>query len=231
MGKISRKKLIPTIAILFALAVAMIATAATVNATQWTVGVKAGDWAVYSFDGSKGTTIWNETVKIEVTSVVSTTIYYSLTWNPVPDINDPQLNSIFANTGCIDVQTEESSVSYIEYFIAVNGSGTTLGGVDYSISEQVRTPMHYLNQTFQPFSVTHVMGRGKGIQEDLYWIRSTGMLTELEISGNGFSLTMHITSASAIPEFTTPLLLLTLLVTTSATMILLRKKTRTRRGF
>jgi hypothetical protein len=158
-----------------------------VNAEQGIVGVKVGDWAVYSCDLGAGTSILNETVKIEVTSIVSTTIYYNLTWDPpVSDTNNTQLNLMFSNTGYVDVLTGAYGGSYAGYFIAVNGSGAPLGGATYSMSRRVL--MQYLGQTFE---ITHLIASGTGIQEDLHWVRSTGVLTELEISANGLSDNAH----------------------------------------
>lgn len=167
------------------------------------VGVKVGDWAEYSFDLWAGTSRVIETVKIEVTQVISTTIYYSVTWNPLPPLTDnAQLNLIFTNSGSVDFSTQVTSGSYLGYFIAINGSGSAIGGSSFSISRMELK--QYLSKTFE---VTHLTASGSdstgntsGLCEDLYWIKSNGVLVELEISMSGFSLVMKITAGTCLSQ-------------------------------
>lgn len=189
-------KRISILAILMAFAIAFFGVM-NVNALGSTaVGVKVGDWAEYSMDLNAGTSTLHETLKVQVTNIVSTTIYYSVTWNPlISSGNNSQLNLMFSNSGSFDVNTQVSTGSYVGYFFGANSTGFAIGGANFAMTRTIQKD--YCGQTFE---INYLTAEGTGISESIYWVKSTGVLMEIEISANGFEMTMKITGGTYIPS-------------------------------
>jgi len=195
-----------------------------VNATQWTVGVKVGDWAEYSIVWPvNATTTYTGTMKIEVTNVESTTIYYNLSYNPpLP----PEYPTTFSS-GSIDVSTGVSTGFSLGFFIAANlNAGDQFAPAQTALTINETVSREYSGQNVE---VNHLnVSDSSGTTINFYWVKATGMLAEYNIhevfNGEVSDSTARLTSASVIPEFPTPLLLLTFVAATLSAAIVLRRK-------
>jgi hypothetical protein len=201
----------------------------SVNAAQRTVGVKAGDWAEYAFTLSGNATVaYTGTMKLCVKEVASTTITYNISYTP--DL--PQgafVVGLDPKDYTCDAATGEGSSGL---FIAANlNTGDTLYT---SINASMNGPLsatssrECMGQTIEVNHWFYLMGSPS---IDLFWVRATGMLTELHISvvidttsNTTIIEDATLTATSVIPEFPTLLLPLFALATLLATVIVYRKK-------
>ena len=190
-----------------------------VNATQWMVGVKVGDWAEYSVVWPvNATTTYTGTMKIDVTNVESTTIYYSVSCNPPYEHEDH---------GSVDVSTGISTGFSIGFFIAANlSAGDQILPAQSVLTINETTSREYLGQNVE---VNHLnVSDGSGTTINFYWVKATGMLAEYSIheilNGEVSDSTAQLTSASIIPEFSTPVLVLAFAATTLSAAIVLHGK-------
>lgn len=201
-----------------------------VNAT-WTVGVKVGDWADYSvvLTNSDGT-VNTYTLKLDVTKIESTTVYYNLSWNP-PFFTGYSGSMDISSGDNTAAHSGESAFFAFPFFIGANRNA---GDILYSgevvfpfLSRGSRYHDIIIYETIyreysgQNIEVNHVyVNFNSTTYYSFYWIRATGMLAELESPQEEVLLT----SASVIPEFPTPLLLLALVSTTIPAIIIVRHR-------
>lgn len=204
----------------------------SVNAAQRTVGVKAGDWAEYAFTLSGNATVaYTGTMKLGVKEVASTTITYNISYTPGLPPGAFVVGLDPKDYTC-DAATGEGSSGL---FIAANlNTGDTLYT---SMNASMNGPLsatssrEYMGQTIE---VNHWLYLTGSPSIDLFWVRATGMLTELHIavvidttSNTTIIEDATLTATSVIPEFpstiTFPLLLLLL---TLAMTIVSRKHSR-----
>ncbi|MCJ7718778.1 hypothetical protein MUO69_02475 [Candidatus Bathyarchaeota archaeon] len=204
----------------------------SVNAAQRTVGVKAGDWAEYAFTLSGNATVaYTGTMKLGVKEVASTTITYNISYTPGLPPGAFVVGLDPKDYTC-DAATGEGSSGL---FIAANlNTGDTLYT---SMNASMNGPLsatssrEYVGQTIEVNHWFYLMGSPS---IDLFWVRATGMLTELHIavvidttSNTTIIEDATLTATSVIPEFpstiTFPLLLLLL---TLAMTIVSRKHSR-----
>ena len=204
----------------------------SVNATQRTVGVKAGDWAEYAFTLSgNATATYTGTMKLGVKEVASTTITYNISYTPALPPGAFVVGLDPKDYAC-DAATGEGSSGL---FIAAN---LTTGDTLYtSVNASMNGPLsatssrEYVGQTIEVNHWFYLIGSPS---IDLFWVRATGMLAELHIavvidttSNTTIIEDATLTATSVIPEFpstiTFPLLLLLL---TLAMTIVSKKHSR-----
>ena len=204
----------------------------SVNATQRTVGVKAGDWAEYAFTLSGNATVaYTGTMKLCVKEVASTTITYNISYTPGLPPGAFVVGLDPKDYTC-DAATGEGSSGL---FIAANlNTGDTLYT---SMNASMNGPLsatssrEYVGQTTEVNHWFYLVGSPS---IDLFWVRATGMLAELHIavvidttSNTTIIEDATLTATSVIPEFpstiTFPLLLLPL---TLAMTIVSKKHSR-----
>jgi hypothetical protein len=204
----------------------------SVNAVQRTVGVKAGDWAEYAFILSGNATVaYTGTMKLSVKEVASTTITYNISYTPALPPGafvvglDPKDYTCDAATG------EGSSGLFIAANLSTGDTLYTSMNASMNGPLSATSSREYMGQTIEVNHWFYLMGSPS---IDLFWVRATGMLTELHIAVVIDTTTnttiiedATLTATSVIPEFpstiTFPLLLLLL---TLAMTIVSRKHSR-----
>jgi hypothetical protein len=187
----------------------------TVNATQYTVGVKVGDEAVYSvFNNTVGS--YNGTVTVVVTNIEGTIINYSLSWNPP--------NSGSSTSGSIDVSSSghSSGILFIAQNLNVGDVIPSLSSGSDNLTVNDVQSREYFGQMIE---VNHANRTLVPSTYDFYWIKSSGMLAEEDVVISSMSSTFTIQSITTVPEFpVSSLLVLTFVVVTLSSAIVLHRK-------